>query len=197
MVITLFLSLRSKRVPTSTSFLPCVVFLILFRHQLFLLNSAVFFCHSQLFLMCLLYLSLPNLYFYTIRFTTVLLKVLNKINISAYTNVNYFLFLTYFRSQKSWSYYLLIIVCLKGGSILILGCWSSLIYCCFTPCMGACFHAVELDNAIRFSTLSGCQGSCGIFSNGPAGPSRLEVLACTLNTYYENVSTFMVWNSGI
>ena len=74
-----FLLLPSKRVPTSTSFLPSVTTLILFRHDLFQLNSAVIFCHPQISLICLIYPSLPNLYFYTIRSITVFLKVLNKV----------------------------------------------------------------------------------------------------------------------
>ena len=46
--------------------------------------------------------------------------------------------MTYSRSQISWSYYLLIIVRLKGGMR-----------------MGAHFSTVEMDNAIRFSIVSG------------------------------------------
>ena len=46
--------------------------------------SRVFFYHSQI-LICLIYLSLPNLYFYTIRSMTMFLKVLNKVNFRALT----------------------------------------------------------------------------------------------------------------
>ena len=40
---------------------------------------------------------------------------------------------------------------------------------CFITCMGAHVPAAELDNAIWFSILSGCQDSCGIVPNGHAG----------------------------
>ena len=40
----------------------------------------IFFSHSQISLICLIYLSLPNLYFYNIRFM-MFLKVLNKVDI--------------------------------------------------------------------------------------------------------------------
>ena len=81
MAITLFLSLPSKRVPDFHLLPPCSITLILFRHDLFFQpNSAVIFCHSQISLICLIYPSLPNLYFYTIRSITMFLKVLNKVN---------------------------------------------------------------------------------------------------------------------
>ena len=90
MTITLFLSLCSKRVSTSTSFLPCVVTPDSFRHNLFLSNSAVIFCHSQI-LICLIYLSLPNLYFCTIRSMIMFLKVLDKVNTECLYNPKLFL----------------------------------------------------------------------------------------------------------
>ena len=52
-----------------------------FRYDLFLPNSTVIFCHSQISLVCLIYLSLPNLYFCIIRSMIMFLKVLNKVNI--------------------------------------------------------------------------------------------------------------------
>ena len=55
--------------------------LILFRHDLFLPNSTVTFWNYQISLICLIYLSLPNLYFCTIRSMIMFLKVLNKVNI--------------------------------------------------------------------------------------------------------------------
>ena len=79
MAIILFISLASKTVNTSTFFLLCVVALILFRHDLFLPNSAVIFCHPNI--ICLICLSLLNIYFYTIRSLTMFLKVLNKLNL--------------------------------------------------------------------------------------------------------------------
>ena len=48
-------------------------------------NSTVFFCHSRISFICLIYLSLPNLYFYTIRSLTMFLKVLNKVNFRVLT----------------------------------------------------------------------------------------------------------------
>ena len=39
-----------------------------------------FFCHSSISLICLIHLSLPDLYFCTIRSITMFLKVLNKVN---------------------------------------------------------------------------------------------------------------------
>ena len=51
-----------------------------FRHE-FLLPTAEFrrfFWHSRISLICLIHLSLPKLYFYTIRSKTKFLKVLNK-----------------------------------------------------------------------------------------------------------------------
>ena len=44
-----------------------------------------FFCHSQISLICLIHLSLPNLCFYTIRFITVFLNCLNKVNFKVLT----------------------------------------------------------------------------------------------------------------
>ena len=43
------------------------------------------FCHSQISLICLIHLSLPNLYFYTIKSITMFLKVLNKANFRVLT----------------------------------------------------------------------------------------------------------------
>ena len=39
---------------------------------------------------------------------------------------------------------------------------------CFITYMGVHFPTVELDDTIQFSTLPGCQGSCGMVTNGPA-----------------------------
>ena len=61
----------------------------------------------------------------------------------------------------------------------------------FITCMGAHFSAVELDNAIRFSTLPGCQGSCGIVPNGHAAMPGLEVLARSLDTDLRYVTTML------
>ena len=83
LTITLFLSLPSKRVPISTSLLPCqkprFFSDITFFCQM-LGFTAAFFCHSQISLISLIYISLPNLNFYTIRSMAMFLKVLNKVN---------------------------------------------------------------------------------------------------------------------
>ena len=69
---------------------------------------------------------------------------------------------------------------------------------CFITCMGVHFPAVELDNAIRFSTLSrmsrflwhsskwACRFCC-FLQDMPA----LEVLACSLNTDHNYVTLAM------
>ena len=69
----------------------------------------------------------------------------------------------------------------ESRDIFVFGYWSSLslslclslsVSGCFTTCMSAHFPVVELDNVIRFSTLSRfSQGSCGIVPNGPTGSS--------------------------
>ena len=64
--------------------------------------------------------------------------------------------------------------------------------------MGALFPAVELDNAIRFSTLSGMSGFlwhsskwARRFGHFLQYLSRLEVLACSLNTNHNCVTTML------
>ena len=69
---------------------------------------------------------------------------------------------------------------------------------CFISCMGAGFTAVELDNAIRFSTLSRMSGflwhsskwTC-LFSRFLQHTSKIEVLACSLNTNLNYVTTML------
>ena len=82
----------------------------------FLLNMTLFSRTPPLFifvtpkylsLICLIYLSLPNLYFYTIRSITIFLKVLYKVDFRVLIqNLNYFLWLTYSWWQNCWSYYI-------------------------------------------------------------------------------------------
>ena len=82
----------------------------------FLLNMTLFSRTPPLFifvtpkylsLICLIYLSLPNLYFYTIRSITIFLKVLYKVDFRVLIqNINYFLWLTYSWWQNCWSYYI-------------------------------------------------------------------------------------------
>ena len=69
---------------------------------------------------------------------------------------------------------------------------------CFITCMGAHFPAVELDNAIRFSTLSrmsgflwhsskwACQFGCFLYYM-----LRIKVLACSLDTNLDYVTTML------
>ena len=69
---------------------------------------------------------------------------------------------------------------------------------CFTTCMGAHFHAVQLDNTISFSTLSRMSGffwhsskwarRFGCFLQYMSG---LEVLACSLDTDLNYVITML------
>ena len=118
---------------------------------------------------------------------------------SPYTNLSYLL-LSYSRSQNSSqnSYWLLIIVCPKGGSFLFLGCWSSPMFCCFITCMGADFAVIELDKAILFSTLSWMSwflwhSSKWVYQFGHLlqdmpGP---EMLTCSLNTDLNSVTAML------
>ena len=102
MTITFFSSFSSTRVSTSFSLLPYVTTPDSFQTRPSSIKQqkfAVFFCHSQTSFICLRYLSLPNLYFNTIRSMTMFLKVLTKFQ-SNYTNLNYFLLLTYSCLQK-------------------------------------------------------------------------------------------------
>ena len=105
----MFLSLPSKRVPTSSSFHP-----YLFRPATFFPpNSTVVFCHSQISLICLIYLSLPNLYFCTIRSIIIFLKVLNKVNIRTLIQ------------PKIVSYYWLTPICITYG---VISYWSQFVW---------------------------------------------------------------------
>ena len=62
-----------------------------------------FFCHTRISLICLVHLSLLNLYFYTSRSITMLLKVLNNVNFNNRgTKINYFLLLTYCRLRVTF-----------------------------------------------------------------------------------------------
>ena len=75
-------TLPIKRVHTSTSHFPGVVSPYSLQTQPF---STVFFCHSRMSLICLIYLFLPNLYFYTVRSMTKISKVLKKLSFRAFT----------------------------------------------------------------------------------------------------------------
>ena len=44
------------------------------------LQNCHFFCHYHISLICLIHLSMPNIYFYTIRSITMFLRVINKAN---------------------------------------------------------------------------------------------------------------------
>ena len=157
------------------------------------------FCHSQISLICLIYLSLPNLYFCTIKFMIMFLKVLNKVNIKALIQT------------LIVSYYRLTPICKTLGVISYLTkfVWKEDHFCslvvevlqcssCFITCMGADFPAVELDNAVRFSILSrmsaflwrSSKWACrfGRFFQYASG---LEVLACSLDTDVNYVTTML------
>ena len=100
-----------------------------------------------------------------IRSMTMFLKVLNKVsNFRAlFTNLNYFVSLLAL-VRKILGVITINQSLSERGITFFLPCSA-----CFITCMGAHFPAVALDNAIRFSTFPGCQGSCGIVPNGPAG----------------------------
>ena len=92
--IILFSSLPSQRVPTSTYLLPSIKTPDSFQAWLF---STVFFCHSRVSSICLIYFALiyfldiffdiflAKSIFYTIKFMTMFLKVLNKVHFRALT----------------------------------------------------------------------------------------------------------------
>ena len=68
----------------------------------------------------------------------------------------------------------------------------------FITCVGAHFPAVESDNAIRFSTLSGMSGFlwhsskwAHWFGRFLKYPSGLEVLACSLDTDLNYVTNML------
>ena len=97
-----------------------------------------------------------------------------------------------------WSYYLLIIVRLKGGSFLFLSCWSSPMFGCFITCMVAHFPAVDFDSTICFSTLSRMSGFLWHCSKwacwfGPflQNSSAIAVSACNLDTDPNYVTTML------
>ena len=197
----MFLSLTSKRVPT-TSFLPCVVTPDSFQTSPF----SAKICHY--------FRSLPNINLFHISFLAKSVILYPQIHVfesskygryqRVYTNLNYFLLLTYSCLQNSWSYQLLIIVHLKGGSFCSLAVEVLPCSGCFITCMGAHFPAVELDNAIQFSTLSRMSvflwhsskwaRRFGRFLQCTSG---LEVLACSLNTNLNDVITMHQLHSSL
>ena len=70
---------------------------------------------------------------------------------------------------------------------------------CFTACMDAHFHIVELDTAIQFMQFRlfwGFQGSCGLVPNGIdrilQNTPGTELLACNVNTDFNSVITLTV-----
>ena len=106
--------------------------------------------------------------------------------------------MSYSCSQNFWSNYLLIIVCLKEGSSLSLGCLSSPMSWLFYNLHGCTVPPVELDNTIWFSTLSRMSGflshsskwahQFGCFLQYMSG---LEVFACSLSTNLNYVITML------
>ena len=95
---------------------------------------------------------------------------------------------------------LLIIVRLKGGTFLFLGGRSSpMSWLFYTACMGAHFPAVELDNAIRFDTLSRVSGFLWHGSKWARRfvcflqyTSGFEVLTCSIDTDFNYVITTLL-----
>ena len=141
--------------------------------DLFLPNSAAIFCHSQILLICLINLSLPNLYFYTtIRSMAIFLKVLNEVNIRALIKSKpKFLIITdslSFAKLLQLQSLLLIIVCPKEASFFILSCWSSLKF--WLKLAWVCtFPQFSLITRSGLEPFPGYRGSCSIVANGPPG----------------------------
>ena len=123
--------------------------------------STVSFCYSRISLICLIYLSLLNLYFYTIRSKAMFLKVLTK--------VKHYYWLTYSHSQNL--------------ELLAINHSSSERRIIFVPRLLKLSHILvvlyfawvrtspHLSWIMRsnLATFPGCQGSCGKVSNGPTG----------------------------
>ena len=111
------------------------------------------FCHSKISLICLIYLSFPNLFLYHQIHNNVFESSKEGKFQSAYRN-RLFLIIDLLLFAK-----LLELLAINHSSserrIIFCSLVVEIIPCsgCFMTCMGAHFLAVELDNAIWFSTL--------------------------------------------
>ena len=156
-------------------FYPTVLFFKTFFQVFTVLRNALFLFLSilnsfnysvQQFLLlfiihCLIYISLPDQHFYSIRSLTIFYQTL----LSAYTNLKYFLLLTYSCLQNSWSYH----SSSKRRAIFhhqLLRPFHALValqlaWVCTSMQVG-CLTQSDL------ALFRGCQVSCGIVPNGPA-----------------------------
>ena len=85
---------KSKMFPSQSSL---QAFKLYFRHDLFPANDRY---HQFISLICLMYLSLPNPYFYAIRSIKIFLKVLNKVNSECLNKPRLFLTIELLPSAK-------------------------------------------------------------------------------------------------
>ena len=150
------------------------------------------FLSSRISLICLICFSLPDLYFYTISFIpfTMFLKDLNKVNFRVLTETWIIIELL---PQNSWSYLVWKEDYFCSLVVEILPCSG-----CFITCMGAHFPALELDNAIRFSTrprmsefLPNSSKWARWFGRFLQYTSGLEVLTCSIDTNLNYVTTML------
>ena len=176
--------------PTSTSFLPCVITPNSFQAWPFSAkhrHSANFFSYSRILLPCLTYIYLLTLYFYAIRSMKMFLKVLNKVISEPLHKRKLFLIID-------------LISFAKLLELLAINQSSSERRIIFVPRLLKFSHfpAFKLNNAILFSTLSRMPGFLqhsskwtrrfGRFLQYTSG---LKVLACSLNTYPNYLTTML------
>ena len=124
------------------------------------------------------------------------LKVLNKVNFKMLAQTKLFLIFDLLPFVKLWE--LLTVNHSLSERMIIFVPVAEDLQCsgCFITCIGVHFPAVELDNAIRFSTLSSMSGflwhsskwACR-FGHFHQYTSGLEVLACSLHTDLNYVIT--------
>ena len=206
----MFLSLPSQNVPTSTYLYPSIKTPDSFQAWLFF---TVFFYHSRVSSTCLMYFALiyfldiffdiflAKSIFYTIKFMAMFLKVLNKVQFRATTQtlIVSFIIIDFLLFAKP-----LELVAINNSSserrIIFVprSLKFSMFWLFYITCMGAHFFAVELYNAIRFSTLSRmsrflwhsskwsrCFGRFVQYTSG------LEILACSFDTDHNYVTTML------
>ena len=135
-----------------------------------------FFHHLWILLICLMYLSLLNLYFYTIRSMTIFLKVVNRVNLEYLLKPKLFLIIDLILFAKLMEL-LAINHCLSERRII------------FAPWLLKFSHVVLViqlawvRTSLQFSWIMrsslvpfpGCQDSCGIVPNGRAGSISLYI----------------------
>ena len=187
--------------PTSTSILTCVVTWFFSDITFFCqtMELHLFFCYSGMSLIYLTYLW--QICIFIPLDPWMFLKVLNKANFTALkqTSVISYYWLTPILFTK-----LLELLAINHSFVWKEDNFCSLVFevlpCsgCFITCMGGHFPAVELDNAIQFSTLSRMSGFlwhspkwARWFSHFLQYMPGLEVLACTLDTDHNYVTAIL------